>query len=238
MSRERSLSWARLTCVVPIGTSWDNDLSVQTQENDAFRLRNSSLTIFAHWAIAASLRRGSFHVGGSKMTRLQKLAVGAAALVGLLSNLSAGAPAQTIIEEWSSAKFPAPPALKPAAIVANETALLVMDFTNQTCTNERRPRCDAGAQQGRLYRVQRRSARLGPRRHSSGAHAGSRRTGAAALGTRQVHRQRFGEDPQGQRHQDGGGHGDAGADLGPAYGRCGRVARIQGNRAGRWHVRR
>jgi nicotinamidase-related amidase len=75
------------------------------------------------------------------MTRLQKLAVGAAALVGLLSNLSAGAPAQTIIEEWSSAKFPAPPALKPAAIVANETALLVMDFTNQTCTNERRPRC-------------------------------------------------------------------------------------------------
>ena len=46
------------------------------------------------------------------MTRLQKLAVGAAALVGLLSNLSAGAHAQTIIEEWSSAKFPAPPALK------------------------------------------------------------------------------------------------------------------------------
>ena len=75
------------------------------------------------------------------MTRLRKLAVGAAALVGLLSNLSAGAHSQTIIEEWSSAKFPAPPALKPAAIVANETALLVMDFTNQTCTNERRPRC-------------------------------------------------------------------------------------------------
>jgi nicotinamidase-related amidase len=75
------------------------------------------------------------------MTRLSKLAVGAAAIVGLLSTLSAGAHAQTVIEEWSTAKFPAPPALKPATIVPNETALLVMDFTKQTCTNERRPRC-------------------------------------------------------------------------------------------------
>jgi nicotinamidase-related amidase len=75
------------------------------------------------------------------MTRLKKLAVGAAAIVGLLSTSSAGAHAQTVIEEWSTAKFPAPPALKPATIVPNETALLVMDFTKQTCTNERRPRC-------------------------------------------------------------------------------------------------
>jgi nicotinamidase-related amidase len=75
------------------------------------------------------------------MTRLSKLAVGAAAIVGLLPTLSAGAHAQTVIEEWSTAKFPAPPALKPATIVPNETALLVMDFTKQTCTNERRPRC-------------------------------------------------------------------------------------------------
>jgi nicotinamidase-related amidase len=75
------------------------------------------------------------------MTRLKKLAVGAAAIVGLLSTVSAGAHAQTVIEEWSTAKLPAPPALKPATIVPNETALLVMDFTKQTCTNERRPRC-------------------------------------------------------------------------------------------------
>lgn len=75
------------------------------------------------------------------MTRLSKLAVGAAAIVGLLSTVSAGAHAQTVIEEWSTAKLPAPPALKPATIVPNETALLVMDFTKQTCTNERRPRC-------------------------------------------------------------------------------------------------
>jgi nicotinamidase-related amidase len=49
--------------------------------------------------------------------------------------------AQTLIEEWGTAKFPPPPALKPAKIDAKETALLVMDFTKQTCTPERRKRC-------------------------------------------------------------------------------------------------
>ena len=49
--------------------------------------------------------------------------------------------AQTVIEEWSTAKFPAPPPLKPAKIDAQETAVLVMDFTRQTCTPERRKRC-------------------------------------------------------------------------------------------------
>jgi nicotinamidase-related amidase len=54
------------------------------------------------------------------------------------------ATAQTIVDEWSAAKLPAPPQLKPAKISApKETALLVMDFTNQTCTKDRRPRCTA-----------------------------------------------------------------------------------------------
>jgi len=48
---------------------------------------------------------------------------------------------QTLIEEWGTAKFPPPPVLKPARIDAKETALLVMDFTKQTCTPERRKRC-------------------------------------------------------------------------------------------------
>ena len=51
------------------------------------------------------------------------------------------AQAQTVIDEWASAKMPAAPALKPAKIVPAESALLVMDFTNQTCSQERRPRC-------------------------------------------------------------------------------------------------
>ena len=49
--------------------------------------------------------------------------------------------AQTLIEEWGTAKFPAPPPLKPAKLDAMETAILVMDFTKQTCTPERRKRC-------------------------------------------------------------------------------------------------
>jgi len=58
-----------------------------------------------------------------------------------LAVLSAKADAQTLIEEWSSAKIPPPPQLRPATIVPKETAILAMDFTNQTCTAARRPRC-------------------------------------------------------------------------------------------------
>lgn len=58
------------------------------------------------------------------------------------SVLSSSAGAQTLIEEWGSAKMPAAPALKAVKIAnAKETALLVMDFTKQTCSKERRPRC-------------------------------------------------------------------------------------------------
>ena len=52
--------------------------------------------------------------------------------------------AQNAVEEWAAAKMPAAPALKPVKIESpKETALLVMDFTTQTCTAERRPRCAA-----------------------------------------------------------------------------------------------
>jgi len=47
----------------------------------------------------------------------------------------------TIIDDWYSAKLPPPPQLKPITLVPKETALLVMDFTVQTCTAERRKRC-------------------------------------------------------------------------------------------------
>ena len=51
------------------------------------------------------------------------------------------AQAQTLIDEWHTAKLPPPPPLKPAKIEPRETAVLVMDFTVQTCTEQRRPRC-------------------------------------------------------------------------------------------------
>jgi nicotinamidase-related amidase len=51
------------------------------------------------------------------------------------------AKSQTIIDDWYQAKLPAPPQLKPVTLTPSETALLVMDFTVQTCTPEKRKRC-------------------------------------------------------------------------------------------------
>jgi nicotinamidase-related amidase len=63
-------------------------------------------------------------------------AIAAAALL-----VSAAARGGTVIDDWYSAKLPPPPQLKPVTLVPKETALLVMDFTVQTCTVERRKRC-------------------------------------------------------------------------------------------------
>jgi nicotinamidase-related amidase len=64
-------------------------------------------------------------------------------LLGAIAGLGAAMPAsaQTLIEEWGTAQFPPPPTLKAAKIEPKETAVLVMDFTKQTCTPERRKRC-------------------------------------------------------------------------------------------------
>jgi nicotinamidase-related amidase len=70
------------------------------------------------------------------MTRARTLV-----LAMVLAFAGAAAQAQTLIEEWDQAKFPPAPALKPAKLVPAETALLIMDFTRQTCTPERRKRC-------------------------------------------------------------------------------------------------
>jgi nicotinamidase-related amidase len=82
--------------------------------------------------------------GALAMPNLRKLTSTTIAMT--LLALTAGvahAQAQTVIDEWGTAKLPAPPQLKPVTIVPNETALLVMDFTNQTCSPQRRPRCVA-----------------------------------------------------------------------------------------------
>jgi nicotinamidase-related amidase len=54
---------------------------------------------------------------------------------------SSVAKSQTIVDDWYQAKLPAPPQLKPVTLTPSETALLVMDFTVQTCTPEKRKRC-------------------------------------------------------------------------------------------------
>lgn len=63
--------------------------------------------------------------------------------IAIVAALFAAIPAraQTIIDDWNQAKLPPPPQLKPVTLAPKETALLVMDFTVQTCTPERRKRC-------------------------------------------------------------------------------------------------
>jgi len=65
------------------------------------------------------------------------------AALALALAYGAPAPAQTIVEEWSSVKPPPPPELKPVTVDPKTTALLVMDLIKQFCNTERRPRCVA-----------------------------------------------------------------------------------------------
>lgn len=70
--------------------------------------------------------------------RVFSIAVMAVTAAALTVGAARGA---TIIDDWYAAKLPTPPQLKPVTLVPKETALLVMDFTVQTCTVDRRKRC-------------------------------------------------------------------------------------------------
>lgn len=50
---------------------------------------------------------------------------------------------KTIIDEWPEVKPPPPPELIPVEVNPATTALLILDFQNQNCNPERRPRCVA-----------------------------------------------------------------------------------------------
>jgi len=67
----------------------------------------------------------------------------AVAALGIALVYAAPAPAQTIIQEWSSVKPPPAPELKPVTLDPKTTAIMVMDFVKQTCNSDRRPRCVA-----------------------------------------------------------------------------------------------
>jgi len=67
-----------------------------------------------------------------------------AAIVGIVGYaVIQSAASQTIIDEWGSVKAPPPPALKPVTIDRKTTALLMLDFNQQSCNAQRRPRCVA-----------------------------------------------------------------------------------------------
>ncbi|MFW9904951.1 MAG: cysteine hydrolase family protein [Candidatus Thorarchaeota archaeon] len=48
---------------------------------------------------------------------------------------------ETIIEEWGSISIPTPPELKSVGVESKSAALLILDFQNLNCNQERRPRC-------------------------------------------------------------------------------------------------
>ncbi|MFX0125105.1 MAG: cysteine hydrolase family protein [Candidatus Hodarchaeota archaeon] len=50
---------------------------------------------------------------------------------------------QTIIDEWDNIETPTPPELEEVTVESDLTALLVLDFQNLNCNQERRPRCVA-----------------------------------------------------------------------------------------------
>jgi nicotinamidase-related amidase len=66
----------------------------------------------------------------------------AVALAGLvLLGLAPAASAQTVIDSWKSTEIPPPPELKPVALDAAHTALIVLDLAADSCNATRRPTC-------------------------------------------------------------------------------------------------
>lgn len=61
----------------------------------------------------------------------------------ILLGLAGPAFADNVIEQWGDVKLPPAPELKAAKIDPAKTALLLFDFTTQTCSLDRRPRCAA-----------------------------------------------------------------------------------------------
>lgn len=81
--------------------------------------------------------------------RLSTFPMLSACLLGL-SVSAAPASAETIIDDWSSVKVPAPPVLKDVTLDPKTTALLLLDFngaqdpTKGPCNKNTKPRCLAG----------------------------------------------------------------------------------------------
>lgn len=72
-----------------------------------------------------------------------KSALLALALTAALGLGATHARAASIIDEWSSVKTPAAPALKPVTVDTKDTALLMLDFLHSNCNSEHGKRCIA-----------------------------------------------------------------------------------------------
>ena len=75
------------------------------------------------------------------MLRLRHLMPLVALAAAVFYAMPTPAPAQTIIDEWSSVKAPPAPALTSVTVDPKTTALLMLDFLKQNCGSN--PRCVA-----------------------------------------------------------------------------------------------
>jgi nicotinamidase-related amidase len=73
------------------------------------------------------------------VSSLRRTGIALAALVLVATTTSA----QTVVEAWDKVQPPTAPAVKEVTLDPSKTALLMLDFMRQNCTQERRPRCVA-----------------------------------------------------------------------------------------------
>jgi nicotinamidase-related amidase len=79
-----------------------------------------------------------FYAGNRQgRTSMRRYFTAAAILLSLASPAFAG----DTIQDWATAKAPPVPEVKPVALDAKTTALLVLDLAKSTCNATRRPRC-------------------------------------------------------------------------------------------------
>ncbi|MCX5828277.1 MAG: hypothetical protein NTV58_09800 [Deltaproteobacteria bacterium] len=78
-----------------------------------------------------------------KKELLSMTAVGVMFTISLCLVLPAPVSSATIIDEWGAVVVPAAPQLKEVKLPAEGTALLLLDFNKQVCSDKQRPRCVA-----------------------------------------------------------------------------------------------
>src|SRR5947199_55980 len=107
-----------------MGMSWDNALSVQTRQNCPFLLRSSSLTTFAQWTIAASLRQ---YDSVAKVLNLVTQARSKGAFIVYSVAVPGSVPADILSELTPAAGEPVLPPLGPDKFIASDLEKILKD---------------------------------------------------------------------------------------------------------------
>jgi|ERR1035437_1394291 hypothetical protein len=142
--------------------------------------------------------------------------------------------AANIIEEWGSVKTPPAPALQAVTVDPKTTALLVVDVLHQTCNEKRRPRCVAILPTIKKFLAEARNHKMlvvyTDVPHKCGRYLARSRSNSGRARrprhTRQIHKSRSRQDPQGQGDPNGHYGRRRLERCGSPHGRRRRTARI------------